>query len=199
MKKSVILVMCVFLAGAMVMAQGNKNKDELKFDKIMHDYGSMAYGADGTYHFKFKNTSDKPVVLTDVKSSCGCTVPSWSKEPIQPGETSSIKVVYNTKIAGTFNKTVTVYSTANNSPVRLIIHGEVNAQLSDIKAAKIQGLQSSKKVEVVDPEKAKLLEKEQAMEKNLDIYQNKLKNQKKVGVQKRTSSKTSKKTEVIKK
>ena len=94
----------------------------------------MVYGADGTYNFKFTNNADKPIVITNVKSSCGCTIPSWPKEPVQPGKTGSIAVKYNTKLSGSFNKTVQVFSTASNSPVKLSIRGKVNARPSDIKS-----------------------------------------------------------------
>jgi len=133
MKRVLFSTLALLLAGILAMAQSNNKKDELVFNNTMHDYGSMVYGADGSYDFVFTNTSKKTIALTDVKSSCGCTVPSWSKEPIKPGQTGVVKVVYNTKIPGTFNKTVTVYSTAKNSPVRLIIMGKVNAQPSDLK------------------------------------------------------------------
>ena len=113
----------------------SKSKDEMAFQTLSHDYGSIVYGADGTYKFVFTNNAKKPLVITNVKSSCGCTVPSWPKEPIQPGEKGSITVKYNTKIPGTFNKSVQVFSTAENSPVKLSIRGKVNARPTDIKSS----------------------------------------------------------------
>jgi len=64
-------------------------------------------------------------VLTNVQASCGCTVPQWSKEPVQAGKMGVIKVKYNTRIPGTFLKTITVSSTAKNSMVVLSIKGKV--------------------------------------------------------------------------
>lgn len=110
-----------------------KANAEMAFETLSHDYGSIVYDADGTYQFKFTNKSKKPIVITNVKSSCGCTIPAWPKEPIQPGEVGNITVKYNTKLAGSFNKTVQVFSTAENSPVKLSIRGKVNAKPSDIK------------------------------------------------------------------
>jgi hypothetical protein len=110
-----------------------KSNAEMSFTSLSHDYGSIVYGADGTYKFQFTNKAEKQIVITNVKSSCGCTIPSWPKEPIQPGKTGSITVKYNTKLPGSFNKTVQVFSTAKNSPVKLSIRGKVNAKPSDVK------------------------------------------------------------------
>jgi len=112
-----------------------KSNAEMSFSSLFHDYGSIVYGADGTYSFKFTNKAKKPIVVTNVKSSCGCTIPSWPKEPIQPGGTGNITVKYNTKLPGTFNKTVQVFSTADNSPVKLSVRGKVNAKPSDLKSS----------------------------------------------------------------
>lgn len=132
MRKIALTIISLILVSAVSMGQSKKN-DELFFESTLHDYGSMSYGADGTYDFVFKNQSKKPVVLTDVKSSCGCTVATWPKEPIQPGQSSSIRVVYNTRLSGPFNKTITVYSTAKNSPVRLSVMGKVARQTNEMK------------------------------------------------------------------
>jgi len=85
-----------------------KQKEEIldmTFKETAHNFGNIKYGSDkGVHDFTFKNTSSKPIVLTNVNSSCGCTVPQWSKKPVQPGESSTIKVKYNTKIGGKFYK-----------------------------------------------------------------------------------------------
>ena len=65
------------------------------------------------------------MILSNVKSSCGCTIPEWTKEPIMPKASGVIKVKYNTTRVGTFQKSITVYSNAKNSPVVLTIKGEV--------------------------------------------------------------------------
>lgn len=112
--------------------QANQKPDNMKFNKTVHDYGNIKYSSDdGIYDFVFENTSDKPIVLTNVKSSCGCTVPQWSKKPVMPGETSIIKVQYNTTIPGKFSKSVTVYSNAKNSPVKLQIKGNVTITMAE--------------------------------------------------------------------
>lgn len=137
MKRLFLISSLIILSSVLLVAQEEKkakSTDQMAFETLSHDYGSIVYDADGTYKFKFTNNSDKPIVITNVKSSCGCTIPSWPKEPVQPGEKGSITVKYNTKLPGTFNKTVQVFSTAENSPVKLIIRGKVNAKASDIKS-----------------------------------------------------------------
>lgn len=87
------------------------------------DYGTVAYGGDGTREFKFKNAGKEPIIITNAKGSCGCTVPEWSKEPIRPGAEGSIKIKYDTKRSGSISKTVTITTNeveskdANGNPV----------------------------------------------------------------------------------
>lgn len=106
-----------------------KNGPEIKFEETLHDYGEIAINGDGAYKFDFTNIGNEPLILSKPRSSCGCTVPSWPKEPILPGETSTIKVTYNTRKAGSFNKTVTIYS--NSKTVLLRIKGKVVAQAAE--------------------------------------------------------------------
>ena len=95
----------------------------ISFDKTLHDYGTIKKDSDGTYDFTFTNTGKIPLVLTNVTSSCGCTIPSWPREPIAPGKSGQIKVKYNTANIGGFSKTITVNSNAKT--VVLTIKGSV--------------------------------------------------------------------------
>jgi hypothetical protein len=97
----------------------------MKFESLVHDYGTIAKGSDGTCEFKFTNVGKTPLLLQNVSASCGCTVPEWTREPVQPGKSGSVKVRYNTAIVSGFTKTVTVVSNAKNSPVILTIKGVV--------------------------------------------------------------------------
>jgi len=108
-----------------IQVQDNPNAPEITFEKTVHDYGTVAYGGGGVCSFKFTNTGKEPLILQQPQSSCGCTVPSWPKEPILPGESNEIKVTYNTKKVGPINKTVTVKSNAKNNNVVLRITGKV--------------------------------------------------------------------------
>jgi len=99
---------------------------KIEFEKETHDYGNVKYGADGTCTFEFKNTGNAPLIISNAKGSCGCTVPSWPKEPIAPGATGSITVKYDTKRPGAINKSVTITSNAVNEPTTVIrIKGNV--------------------------------------------------------------------------
>jgi hypothetical protein len=106
-------------------AQDSPNAPEVTFNKTVHNYGALRKDADGRCEFTFTNTGTEPLILSNVKSSCGCTVPTWPKEPIQPGKSGTIKVVYDTKLIGAFEKTVTVISNAKNGTVVLTIKGDV--------------------------------------------------------------------------
>ena len=100
---------------------------EIWFEEYLHDYGEIEKDGDGTWSFEFKNLGEKSFVINRVRSTCGCTVPEWPREPIEPGASGEITVIYNTKTTGTFLKSVVVYSTAANSPVKLKIKGKVVA------------------------------------------------------------------------
>ncbi len=98
------------------------------FQSTEHDYGDIVYDGDGLCTFVFTNTGTEPLMLTNVKASCGCTAPKWSRDPIKPGEKGEIEVKYNTRIAGSFNKTVTVQTNGEPMQVILRIKGRVLPQ-----------------------------------------------------------------------
>lgn len=106
-------------------AIANPNAPVITFSKIVHDYGTIYKGGDGNCEFEFKNTGVEPLILTDCKSSCGCTIPNWPKEPILKGKSAVVKVKYATERLGAINKTITVTSNASNSPIVLKITGNV--------------------------------------------------------------------------
>jgi hypothetical protein len=108
-----------------VVAEKKSNAPKIEFTVLEHDFGKIDQGGDGTYEFAFRNTGKEPLIINNVKSSCGCTKPEWSAEPVKKGGKSTIKVGYNTKIVGSFTKTITVYSNATNSTVVLTIRGTV--------------------------------------------------------------------------
>ncbi|MCF6241346.1 MAG: DUF1573 domain-containing protein [Bacteroidales bacterium] len=106
-------------------AQENKAQAEIMFKDTLHIFGKIWYQGNAEYEFVFKNTGKTPLIISDVKSSCGCTVPEWSKKPVLPKEKGIIKVKYDTKRIGEFYKIITVYSNAKNSPVKLYVQGNV--------------------------------------------------------------------------
>lgn len=135
-----ILVIASFSAVSQTTPKENKKADavkeepkpksaEIQFTKTVHDYGTIFEGGNGECEFEFKNTGKEPLVLSNVTSSCGCTVPSWPKEPVMPGKTAVITVKYNTNRVGPISKTVSVFSNAEENPkVELRIQGLVKSK-----------------------------------------------------------------------
>ena len=122
--KKVALLLFVGLFSLAVSAQEKTAKIEFKEDTI--DYGQIERGSDGVRVFEFTNTGDAPLVISNVKSTCGCTIPKKPEAPIAPGETGQIQVKYDTKRpAGPFRKAVTVLSNAETPTVVLKIKGEL--------------------------------------------------------------------------
>lgn len=92
------------------------------------DYGTVAYNSDGKRDFVFTNNGNKPLIITNAQGSCGCTVPTYPREPIAPGAKGVISVKYDTSRGGqAFNKTVTLTTNANPSTTTLTIKGNVLA------------------------------------------------------------------------
>lgn len=132
MKKFFLLSLFVSMATIALNAQTPTQQDvpangpKISFNEIEHNYGNIQKGGDGNCEFVFTNEGNEPLILSNVRASCGCTTPSWTKEPIMPGQTGTIKVRYNTNNAGAFNKTITVTSNAVNKPREVLrIKGKV--------------------------------------------------------------------------
>lgn len=118
--KTTIFILAALLCTLSIQAQ------EIQFEASKIDYGTIEKGADGVRLFKFKNVGETPLVLSDVKASCGCTVPSWSKDPVLPGASGTIEVKYNTQLLGGFSKGITVTSNdSKNGTLQLNISGTV--------------------------------------------------------------------------
>lgn len=139
MKKFLVLVAASVISVAAYAQKGPKI--EFKSDTV--DFGTVYKGEDtGIRVFEFTNTGDAPLIIQDVKSTCGCTVPSKPKEPIMPGKSDKIEIKYNMN-PGPIRKTVTIMSNAVN-----VENGVV--------AVKIKG-------EVISPENVNILEKKKAL------------------------------------
>lgn len=98
---------------------------KIKFDNNTVDYGEIVYGSDGARTFSFENTGNQPLVIKQVISTCGCTIPEKPKKAIAPGKKGKIKVVYDTKREGPIRKTITVYTNTKDSIYPLKIKGMV--------------------------------------------------------------------------
>lgn len=109
------------------MASAQKQA-EIKFDKLTHDFGTFSESNPVVEcTFTFKNVGDAPLVINQALAACGCTVPSYTKEPIAPGAQGSIKVTYNGKgkFPGHFKKTITVRTNGKTELTRLYIEGNM--------------------------------------------------------------------------
>lgn len=90
-----------------------------------HDFGSIQKGVPVSFDFEFQNSGNAPLLVSNVKTSCGCTVPVYPKEPIAPGSSEKIKVTYNAAKLGNFSKSIKVYTNAEEAPFALTIRGDV--------------------------------------------------------------------------
>jgi hypothetical protein len=124
--KKVMLSFAVMLFMAVVTSVNAQAK--IEFEKMVHDYGTINQGADGASTFSFTNTGTEPLIISNARGSCGCTVPEWPKDPIAPGKTAVITVKYDTKRVGPINKQVTIESNGSTEPVILRIKGTVNQE-----------------------------------------------------------------------
>jgi hypothetical protein len=106
----------------------NPNGPKMKFDNVKLDYGTIKKGSEPKREFTFQNVGKEPLLISNAAGSCGCTVPTWPKEPILPGKKSTIKVSYDTQRVGAFTKTITLSTNApGQESFVLTISGTVEA------------------------------------------------------------------------
>jgi hypothetical protein len=121
MKK--ILLFALMFASSVVSVSAQA---EIKFEKLVHDFGTFSEASPVVNcTFTFTNTGDKPLVINQAVASCGCTVPEYTKAPIEPGKKGEIKVTYNGtgKFPGHFKKSITVRTNGKVEMTRLYIEG----------------------------------------------------------------------------
>lgn len=125
--KKLLICVCMLVVG-LTQAIAQEKKAVIEFDKTTHDFGTFSeVDPIVTCEFVFTNTGDAPLVIHQAVASCGCTVPEYTKEPLQPGEKGSIKVTYNGagRYPGKFKKSITVRSNAKTEMFRLFIVGDM--------------------------------------------------------------------------
>lgn len=125
MKK--FILMTLMLVCGITMASAQKPA-EIVFDKTVHDFGTFSEkNPVVTCTFNFVNKGEKPLVINQAMASCGCTVPEYTKEPVQPGQKGEIKVTYNGagKFPGHFKKSITVVTNGTVEKTRLYIEGNM--------------------------------------------------------------------------
>lgn len=121
--KHILLIVSLLIGGAL-KAQA---QPRLSVDKTTHEFGTVLWKNPVTATFKITNKGDKPLVISNVTTSCGCTVADWTKEPIAPGATGTVSSTFDAKAIGRFQKSVGIYCNASAKPVYLAIRGEVTA------------------------------------------------------------------------
>ncbi len=128
--KNVFFFLLSIVTFQLVGQPSNNNPKEafakMTFTATTVDYGIISKGSEPTRTFNFKNTGNAPLLITDAKASCGCTVPTFPKDAIMPGESSTITVRYDTNRIGVISKSITITSNAGE-PVVLKITGEVKS------------------------------------------------------------------------
>lgn len=98
----------------------------ITFKESTLDYGLVKFGGIGKKTFSFTNTGNKPLIVTDVKVTCGCTMASWTKTPVLPGKNGEVVINYDTKKTGKFNKSIEVFSNDTKASRKLLkIKGEI--------------------------------------------------------------------------
>jgi hypothetical protein len=140
--KKLIVAVALFLGvgfsanaqeGGSVVPNIDPNAPEMKFETEVLDYGTVKFDANGVREFKVKNVGKSPLTISNVQGQCGCTAttidgkPGWPQEPILPGKTASIKVKYDTKRPGPFERNVTITSNAKEPSKLVKIKGVVEA------------------------------------------------------------------------
>ena len=107
--------------------QSSSSLPVLEFEETSHDFGLMVQGERLPYKFKCTNTGGADAIISDVTSTCGCTIPSWTKQPIKPGEKGEVEVILNTggKPAGFISKTVNVLANTEPNTIKLEVSAEI--------------------------------------------------------------------------
>lgn len=136
MKYLVINLLSLLLICGVSMAQTDKKAQagttpEFNFEVEEYNFGTVKEGEVVEYEFRFTNKGSEPLVISNVQSTCGCTVPEWPQEPIEKGKTGSIKVVFNSAgKMGLQNRPITIFSNAKTSPKIVHLKGYVEADKS---------------------------------------------------------------------
>lgn len=127
MKKIFLLLMML----ASLVAYAQQEQPEIKFDKNVHNFGTFSEKTPvQTAVFAFTNIGKAPLIINQAIASCGCTIPSYTKEPIMPGEKGTVKVTYNGKgkFPGHFKKSITIRTNGKVEMVRLYIEGDMKEE-----------------------------------------------------------------------
>ncbi len=121
MKKFLICLLATFSMNSVMEAA---DKAKIVFEETSYVMNDNVLGETSEHVFVFKNEGKAPLVVSDAIPSCGCVKPSWTRQPVAPGDTGSVHVYYTSKISGAFHKTIKVYSNSTGKKPVLTISGE---------------------------------------------------------------------------
>lgn len=129
MKKLILFLTVVILSATIsIFTKRNIEKNhvpKITFLQSEHDFDTLFYQKDAEFYFVYENSGKKDLKIENIKSSCGCTIPSWNVLPLAPYERDSFKVTYNIENKGYFIKEIMVYTNSDSSPDRLVVKGFV--------------------------------------------------------------------------
>ncbi|MDX1476061.1 MAG: DUF1573 domain-containing protein [Saprospiraceae bacterium] len=145
MKQTLTLFVLMLFASMALIAQQSETKEDQKketteeavdgpkltLDKSTVDYGEIEHGSDPLRVVSFTNTGNAPLIISNAKGSCGCTVPTWPREPIAPGESAEIEIRYDTKRTGPINKTVRLTTNDATGQYTIRVTGRVKAKVQE--------------------------------------------------------------------
>jgi hypothetical protein len=114
-----------FLLFSCTFNSNTQNNAQIHFNKTQHDFGTVDLNSEVSHDFAFTNPGEETLMIQDIQTSCGCTVPEWPKKPIKKGEDKKIHIAFDADFPGAFRKTITVYYNGENSPDTLFIKGKI--------------------------------------------------------------------------
>ena len=125
MRNIIIQFLIIALSSCANLPGGELKPTALKCELTHINMGQLPAQMPKDTTFFITNTGDSPLLIQNVETSCGCTTPKWTKEPIKSGKSGEITVTYDAKYPGRFHKTISVFANVPNSPIELSIAGEV--------------------------------------------------------------------------
>jgi len=122
-----IIILLYYVSPVFPQAQKGAGSGDpfISFVETEYNFGTVKSGVEAIHYFVFSNTGSDPLVISNVRASCGCVVPGWPKIPVENGKTDSLRVEYDTRIKGAFDKTVSVYTNDARGMTELRIKGNV--------------------------------------------------------------------------
>lgn len=120
---SMVVILSIIAIGCNNYLRSNKAK--ISFSSSEYDFGVLGFEKEAEYNIALKNPGEIPLVIYNVKASCGCTTPEWPKRPIKPGQEGALVIRYDASHPGKFKKAITIYYNGEDSPKVLTVKGEV--------------------------------------------------------------------------